>query len=215
MNQTSIIIDAKFSSQKSCYNTLNSNKNRSEGFKFMVKAKQQNFDFIQNYQRTTHGGSLSLKKRKSYRPLATNRVLHLVLKSSKANPINKGKKCSLLNPTNHAITKIIYEEAHKYKVKILGEIILNHSHAHIAIKVPSREAYKAFIRTITARIVKYLSQITKRNLKGFFDLLPFTRVLNKGENPKHLKNYFDNNAQEARGLLHRKKKRDHIRVSNF
>jgi len=177
----------------------------------MVKAKQQNFDFMQNYQRTTHGGSLSLKKRKSYRPLATNRALHLVLKSSKDNPINKGKKCSLLNPTNYAITKIIYEQAHKYKVKILGEIILNHSHAHIAIKVPSREAYKAFIRTITARIVKYLSQITKRNLKGFFDLLPFTRVLNKGENPQHLRNYFDDNAQEARGLLNRKKKQSLLR----
>jgi len=172
----------------------------------MVKAKQQNFDFMQNYQRTTHGGSLSLKKRKSYRPLATNRVLHLVLKSSQYNPINKGKKCSLLNPTNHAIIKIIYEQAHKYKVKILGEIILNHSHAHIAIKVPSRPVYKAFIRTLTARIVKYLSQITKRNLKGFFDLLPFTRVLNKGENLKHLKNYFNDNAREARGMLHRKKK---------
>ena len=177
----------------------------------MVKAKQQNFDFMQNYQRTTHGGSLSLKKRKSYRPLATNRVLHLVLKSSKANPINKGKKCSLLNPTNQALIQIIYEQAHKYKVKILGEIILNHSHAHIAIKVPSREAYKAFIRTLSARIVNYLSQITKRNLKGFFDLLPFTRVLNKGENPQHLKDYFDDNAQEARGLLNRKKKQSLLR----
>jgi len=172
----------------------------------MAKAKQQKFDFMQTCERHTHGGSLSLGKRKSSRPISTTRVMHLVLKSSKDNPINKGKKCSLLNPTNHAITKIIYEQAYKYKVKILGEIILNHSHAHIAIKVPSRGAYKSFIRTLSARIVKYLSKITKRNLKGFFDLLPFTRVLNKGENPIHLKNYFDDNAQEARGLLDRKKK---------
>jgi hypothetical protein len=172
----------------------------------MAKAKQQSFDFFENYKDTRHGGELAVGKRKSHRPIATDRPIHLVLKSSEANPLNNGKRCSLLNPTNRMLGKIIHEQAVKYGVRIVQEIALNWSHAHIAILVPSRQAYKSFIRTLAARIVKYLSQITKRNLAGLFDLLPFTRVLNRGESPRDLKGYFDDNAQEAMGLLKRGKK---------
>jgi hypothetical protein len=173
----------------------------------MAKAKQQFFDFFENYKVTKHGGELAIGKRKSHRPLATDRPIHLVLKSSEKNPLNNGKRCSLLNPTNRMLEKIIHDQAVKYGIRIVQEIALNWSHAHIAILVPTRKAYKSFIRTLTARIVRYLSQITKRNLSGLFDLLPFTRVLDKNENPKDLKDYFEDNAQEALGLLKRTKKK--------
>jgi hypothetical protein len=174
----------------------------------MAKPKPKFFNFFENYKDTKHGGELAIGKRKSHRPLATNRLIHLVLKSSEANPLNNGRRCSLLNPTNRVLEKIIHEQAVKYGVRIVQEIALNWSHAHIAIMVPSRKAYISFIRTLTARIVKYLSQIMKRNLAGLFDLLPFTRVLNKNENPKGLKDYFEDNTQEALGFLKpRKKKR--------
>jgi hypothetical protein len=149
----------------------------------MAKAKQQSFDFFGNYKDTKHGGELAI-----------------------------GKRCSLLNPTNRMLEKIIHEQAIKYGVKIIQEIALNWSHAHIAILVPTRKAYKSFIRTLTARIVRYLSKITKRNLAGFFDLLPFTRVLNRNENPEDLKDYFEDNAQEALGFLKRKPKKKSLRA---
>jgi hypothetical protein len=173
----------------------------------MAKAKQQAFDFFGNYRETKHGGELAIGKRKSHRPLATNRPIHLVIKSSETNPLNNGKRCALLNPTNRMLEKIIHEQAIKYGVKIIQEIALNWSHAHIAILVPTRKAYNSFIRTLTARIVRYLSKITNRNQAGLFDLLPFTRVLNKNENPEDLKDYFKANAQEALGLLKRKPKK--------
>jgi hypothetical protein len=169
----------------------------------MAKAKQQTFDFFNTYKNTKHGGSLAIGKRKSHRPIATNRPIHLVIKSSEANPLNKGKRCSLFNPTNRMLEKIIHEQALKYGVRIVQEIALNRSHAHIAIRVPNRNAYKSFIRTLTARIVKYLSRVAKRNLAGLFDLLPFTRVLGRTENFRNLKDYFEDNAQEAMGLLKR------------
>jgi hypothetical protein len=172
----------------------------------VAKAKQQTFDFFDNYKNTKHGGELAFGKRKSHRPVATNRPIHLVIKSSEINPLNNGKRCSLLNPTNRMLEKIIHEQAIKYGVRIVQETALNWSHAHIAILVPSRRAYKAFIRTLTARIVAYLSRVTKRNLAGLFDLLPFTRVLGRNENLRDLKDYFEDNAQEAMGFLKRGEK---------
>jgi hypothetical protein len=187
-----------------------SRKSRGKRFSriyFMAKAKQQNFEFFEDYKHTKHGGELALGKRKSHRPLATGQVIHLVIKSSELNPLNKGKRCSLLNPTNRMLERIIHEQAVKYGIRIVQEIALNWSHAHIAILVPGRKAYNAFIRTLSARIVKYLSRLTKRNLVGLFDLLPFTRVLNKNETLRNLQDYFEDNAQEAMGLLKREKKK--------
>jgi hypothetical protein len=172
----------------------------------MAKARQHSFDFFGSYKSTQHGGELALGKRKSHRPLATHRPIHLVLKSLEGNPLNNGKRCSLLNPTNRMLERIIHEQALKYGVRILHEIALNWSHSHIAILVPSRKAYNSFIRTLTARIVRYLSKVTGRNLSGLFDLLPFTRVLGRAESLRHLKDYFEENAQEALGLLRRDKK---------
>jgi hypothetical protein len=166
----------------------------------MAKAQQQAFNFFENYKDTKHGGELAIGKRKSHRPLAAGHPIHLVLKSSETNPLNNGKRCSLLNPTNRMLEKIVHEQAIKYGIRIVQEIALNWSHAHIAIVVPTRKAYKSFIRTLTARIVRYLSKITKRKLAGLFDLLPFTRVLNRNENPKDLKDYFEDNAKKPWGF---------------
>ena len=74
------------------------------------------------------------------------------------------------------------------------------------MKLPSRDSYLAFIRTITSLIVAYLSKLKCRNLKGLFDLRPFTKILSWGKQFKTVIEYHELNDLEARGLIVRKKK---------
>ena len=72
--------------------------------------------------------------------------------------------------------------------------------------IPSREAYKAFIRTLTAAMVRAISKFAGKALKGVFDLRPYTRILEWGRDYKNVLNYHDLNDLEARGYITRKKK---------
>ena len=105
------------------------------------------------------------------------------------------------------IEKIIRTQANKYHIKI-HELALNWTHAHFAIGIPSRRQYIAFIRTLTAEIVRTLSKSQKKNLKGLFNLRPYTRVLSGwGREFRALIDYILENQQEAWGLLNRQKKK--------
>ena len=85
---------------------------------------------------------------------------------------------------------------------------MNWTHVHLAIGIPSRKHYYAFIRTLTAAIVKALSKSQKKNLKGIFNLRPYTRVLSGwGREFLALIQYILENQQEACGLLKRDKKK--------
>src|SRR5437868_10426560 len=128
--------------------------------------KQIGFGFLKDYKKE-FGGSLLAGKRKGTRPLSTSKPIHLVLKSI-------GN--SFFNPGNRSLEKIIRAQASKYQIKVY-EISLNWSHMHLLVKLPSREKYKAFIRTVTALIVSFISKQKGKALRRLFDLRPFTRVL--------------------------------------
>ena len=157
--------------------------------------RQFGFDFVRDYKKE-HGGSLALGKRKSRRPFSTKHPLLLTLKSQTS---------SYFNPTNWALEKLIKSQARKYKITIY-KISLNWTHIHVLLKFPSKEAYLAFIRTVTARIIDLLEEKTKRSLTGLFDLLPHTKILTWGRQFNIVKEYHDLNDQEARGMIRRKKK---------
>jgi hypothetical protein len=44
-------------------------------------------------------------------------------------------------------------------------------------KLPNRAAYFAFIKTVTAALINYLSKALGKNLKGLFDLRPYTKII--------------------------------------
>jgi len=163
--------------------------------------RQLGFRFQNNYKKE-FGGSLLQGKRKSARPLSTKKPIHLILKCS-------GK--SVFNPSHRKLENLIRHQANKYGIKIY-EVALNWSHVHLLIKLPSRDAYVAFIRTITSLIVSYLSKTknnlkeTKHiNLKGLFDLRPYTKILSWGKQFKTVVEYVELNTLEALGLIARKK----------
>ncbi|MGZ3748973.1 MAG: transposase [Pseudobdellovibrionaceae bacterium] len=106
-------------------------------------------------------------KRKNARPLSSTKPLHLVLKSSGS---------SFFNPGNRKLEDIFREHAKKHSIKIFA-LSLNWSHVHLLVKLPSRNSYLAFIRTVTAAVVLFISKLRGENKKGLFDLRPFTRIL--------------------------------------
>ena len=160
-----------------------------------LQMRQTNFEFLKDYKKQ-FGGSLLVGKRKSARPISTKHPLHLVLKSSDK---------SYFNPTNSQLEKIIRTQAEKYSITIY-DYALNWSHIHVLLRVPSRRDYLAFIRTLTALIVAYLSKALGKNLKGLFDLRPFTRVVSWGRDFKRAFDYQTLNQLEALGMITRVKK---------
>ena len=157
--------------------------------------RQTGFGFIKDYKKE-FGGSLLAGKRKTARPLSVKNPIHLILKST-------GSSCFALG--NRKIESLIKSHAEKYGIK-LYEISLNWSHIHLLIKLPSREAYLAFIRTITSLLVSLLSKLKGKSLKGLFDLRPFTKILSWGKQFKTVIKYHELNDLEGRGLFVRKKK---------
>jgi hypothetical protein len=82
---------------------------------------------------------------------------------------------------------------------------------HIVIQIPDRRAYLAFIRTVTAQFVEFLSKRAGSSLKGIFDLRPYARVLSWGRQFHCVREYSKLNDQEARGLIKRKKPNKPVR----
>ena len=157
--------------------------------------RQVKFDFMNDFK-NYFGGSLLIGVRKNARMLSTKKPIHAILKSSGSR---------FFNPGNRSIETLIYSHAAKYKIKI-HRVSLNWSHVHMIIMIPSRDAYKAFIRTLTAAIVRAVSKIAGKVLKGIFDLRPYTRILEWGRDYKNVMEYHDLNDIEARGYVKRAKK---------
>jgi len=156
--------------------------------------RQASFGFLKDYKKD-FGGSLLQGKRKSARPLSTKQPIHLVLKSTHSRPFH---------PNSRKLEKIFRAQASRYGIKIY-DLALNWSHIHALITIPSRQAYQAFIRTLTAAIVRTISKLTGQSLKGLFDLRPFTRILSWGREFTSVRGYLELNQMEALGLVSRKK----------
>jgi REP element-mobilizing transposase RayT len=184
--------------------------------------KQTKFSFL-GKERLEHGGDLQRGKRKEERPLVPKKWIHLTLKreslfnlahqvrdENEAKPSPQPRRLALFAPGNHAVEKILYIYAHKFGIEI-GRIAMNWNHVHIYFKIPSRKAYNAFIRTVTAALTRFLSKKLGFKLKNIFDLRPYTRILKTWKEFLELQNYFDENDQEARGMLLEKEKSERAR----
>jgi REP element-mobilizing transposase RayT len=184
--------------------------------------KQTKFSFL-GKERLEHGGDLQRGKRKAERPLAPKKWIHLTLKreslfslahqvrdQTQTKPSPQPRRLALFAPGEHAVEKILCTYAHRFGIEI-GRIAMNWNHVHIYFKIPSRKAYNAFIRTVTAALTRFLSRKLGFKIKNLFDLRPYTRILKTWTEFKKLQNYFDENDQEARGMLLEKEKADRAR----
>jgi REP element-mobilizing transposase RayT len=157
--------------------------------------RQLALGFLNDYKKE-FGGSLLIGKRKTARPLAVKKPMHLILKTTKLSPFN---------PTNYKLEKIIKQYASRYKITVY-DYSLNWSHIHITMKLPNRAAYFAFIKTVTAALISFLSKARGKDLKGLFDLRPYTKIITCKKQFENAIDYMELNQQEALGLIIRIKK---------
>lgn len=145
---------------------------------------------------TEHGGHSRAGKRKTARPLATRRPMHLVLKSDRARGA-----WSFARKQNRTVVKAaINKLSVKYGVRIFTyEILGNHIHALVQGK--SRPLLQAFLRDLPARIALAVTGARKGRPAGaFFRTSIFSRVVEWGRDLLRLRHYFFKNQLEAAGV---------------
>jgi REP element-mobilizing transposase RayT len=142
------------------------------------------------------GGALRAGQRKTARPLATKKPLHLVLRSSRA----VGEWSFLRAKNRTQIDSILENSAKRYGIRVIGfENVGNH--LHLLIQGKNRALLQAFLRTLPAKIALAITQAKRGNRVGrFFDQLVFTRVVEWGRDFLRTKRYFWKNKLEACGV---------------
>lgn len=130
------------------------------------------------------GGSLLKGKRKCQRPLFPKLPIHLTLKSSKGNLLGKEREVFLL----------ARNLAKKYKISIYRQAVLS-NHVHLLILIPSVDAYRAWIRSLTSAMANIFQ------LQGaLFSCRPYTRILSWGREFRSVARYVEINILERSGI---------------
>ncbi len=153
--------------------------------------------------KTEHGGSIA-NSQKRKRPLSSRHSMHLVLRSSKAKGSWSFKK------HQEKIEGILQKFAKKYHIQILNHANVG-NHIHLHLKTSTRKNYRAFIRAITSAIRITVTGYSKWNPAPekfqFWDLRPWSRILQTFREFKNLTKYIGLNQIEAMGLKRESAKR--------
>ncbi|MBI2606994.1 MAG: hypothetical protein HYW49_13050 [Deltaproteobacteria bacterium] len=142
------------------------------------------------------GGRPTRGKRKTARPIATKRAMHLVLRSSKARA-----SLSLLNPAKRKIVdRAIRAAEERFPVRIYGRANVG-NHIHFVLKARTHGAYRAFIRYLSGRIAFEVTGAKKGRAAGrFWDSIPYSRVLEWGRDFINARIYITKNLFEGEGI---------------
>jgi REP element-mobilizing transposase RayT len=160
-------------------------------------------------KRGEHGGSLSMGKRKTFRPIDPKQALHVVLRSSKARG-----KLSMLHPKNcNMIESFVQKCAKRWGVRIYRFANVG-NHLHLLIQVPTREAWKRFSKELSGGVAQIVTgaqkgaaltresdpSIPESAKRGFWDHLLYTRIVSFGRDFKGACRYFIKNLFESAGV---------------
>ena len=131
-----------------------------------------------------HGGSLGHKKRRSFKPLHTKKLIHLVLKSNGEISFYKNR---------NKIIEIIFRQAELSGLKIYG-LSVQHDHIHHSILSSNRDQYKRFIRSVTGILARRFG-------RGMWKYRPYTKIIEWGRQAENLKRYIEMNELEVTGEI--------------
>jgi hypothetical protein len=135
----------------------------------------------------------------------------------------------MLHP-RHAgrIESQIRKTARKHGLRLYRQVNVG-NHLHLLVRTPTRTAFKAFLRELAGAIPMIVTGARKGRAltrsqagttgtgtggaeaatgRGFWDYLPYTRIVRWGRDFNNVKEYFVKNFFEAAGLLTRKLKRE-------
>lgn len=164
-------------------------KHKAQKTFWKKRCNKNNFEQLPSSQ-SKFGGTLLNGKRKTQRPIAINKPLHLIVKSEKTN------EQIFFSPKDRQLNTLIKKSAERYNIRIY-KFSVNWSHFHFVIKVLSRKDYVNFVRYLGAQVVAYFSKMLKRNIKGLFRLRPFTRIVNWGKDFRKMCKYITTNIAES------------------
>lgn len=134
-------------------------------------------------EKPEHGGDLKRGVRKTLRPLATDRPIHLTLKA----------KVPFKGDAGAVVLIEARRLAGKFHIKVYDHAVED-DHVHLAVKIPHRRDYVKFIKSLTGLL-------SRRFGKGFWKQVPYTRVVQWGRDYTNLGKYFEKNRLEAAGDL--------------
>lgn len=148
---------------------------------------------------SAHGGAYqnTRRGRERRRPLCTVQSVHLTLRSSRAT----GPQ-SFRRPQHRArIQQLVQRFSKKFLVRVYSAANVG-NHLHLHIKLGQERSYKKFIRALTAAIAMYMQGTGKgRPSKAkFWDLRPFTRLVNGIKQFTRLETYIEINELEGYGI---------------
>lgn len=137
------------------------------------------------------GGALLEGKRKTVRPLTSKKPIHIVIRSIKA----RGSHSFANN--RKRLDQELQRCSKKWGIKVYSRVWV-WDHLHAIIKIPNRTLYKNWIRELNSAIVRSLKA------KDFFELRPYTRVIEWGQHLLQAQSYLELNEMETFGLRPRK-----------
>lgn len=148
--------------------------------------------------RVVHGGELSVGKRKTARPIATNRAMHVIIRSSHA----KGQWSFRSRRNAPAIKALVSRFARQFGVRFYHWSI-NSNHLHFAIRPSTRAGLTGFLSALSGGVSQVVTGARKGKALGFrfFDHIPFTRIVEWGRAFKNLLAYVQLNVDEAAGRV--------------
>jgi REP element-mobilizing transposase RayT len=162
----------------------------------MKRAKQLGFQILEGNNIKYFGGAYLTSHPKEKRPLSLKKSSHLVMRSLLA----KGALSFLRH--DEQIRAVVNKQAKQFGVKIY-RLANGGNHLHMVILPRSRNAFNAFIRSISgliARLVLRAERGSSRNLQ-FWEKRPFTRIVEWGQDYKRVCKYLLQNTLEALGFI--------------
>jgi len=151
---------------------------------------------------TAHGGVIRKGKRKSARPIATKKPMHVVLRSTKA----VGRFSFLLPKHVRLIEALIKAAQKRFHVKVY-EKANSGNHLHLCVRAQTRGGFKNFLRYLTCQIAQAITGAKKGKPFGkFWDELAFSRIVQWGQDFVGVLAYVRQNTLEASGQAPRRLK---------
>ncbi len=174
------------------------------------------------FERKEHGGSLSHRKRRSFRPISLKQSLHVTLRSDFAI----GGRCLLRH--RKMIEQTMRKAAYLFRVRIYNYAICG-NHLHLFIKGNSRVDLQNFFRVLAGHTAQNILRENplkphekekrrilyeggaprksgravpcKKNRRKFWQLLLYSRIVGWGREFRAVFRYVTQNTLEALGLI--------------
>lgn len=145
-----------------------------------------------------HGGEYAVGKRKARRPVVTKRPMHLVMRSSLAT----GSRSFLQKLHARFIQQLVQTLARVNGIRIY-QYSNSGNHLHFLLQAKTVAGFRRFVRALAGQVAMKVGGGKNGNPSGekFWDLLPFTRIVEWGKAFQVARQYVVQNTLEALGLI--------------